>query len=166
MKSGHGKLNRNVGIVEKVIDNGQRIVLRSLRGGSRICRNKGFEVGELLCYTVNLKTGDIVELIPKKIADTLVYLGEHTDVQRLMEEIPHGILDEVFDDSGEGPTHPLLVDCSSGETGDLHIIGEDNGDYTTPDIDPNWDGNYYNVEPEDGDDCSLSLPLPPKSIES
>ena len=165
MKSGVGKINRNVGVVESVIDNGQRIVLRSLRGGKKVCANKGFTVGELLCYTINLRTGTIVELIPKKVADTLVFLGENTEIQRLMEDQGHGTLDESFD-CGEGPQDQILADCSVGESGDSHIIGESDGGYTTPNVDPNWDGNYYNVETEDGDHFRLPIPVPPEPFES
>jgi sporulation protein YlmC with PRC-barrel domain len=161
-----GKINRNVGIVEAVIDNGQRIVLRGLRGGKRICRNKGFEVGELLCYTINLKTGTIVELIPKKVADTLVFLGENTEIQRLMEDEPHGNIDDDAFDCGEGPQDTWMVDCSIRETGETHIVGADHGEYTTPNIDPNWDGNFHYVETEDRDTLCLPLPVPPESIES
>ena len=161
MKNGLGKLNRNVGIVEAVIDNGQRIVLRSLRGGKRICSNKGFEVGELLCYTINLNTGTIVELIPKKVADTLVFLGENVEIQRLLEEEPNGNFDgKGAFDSSKRPEDKSLVDCGGGGGGTTHTIGEDIGTHATPNLDSDWYGDIHYVEEEDGDSDNIPIPLP------
>ena len=158
------KLNRNTGIVEQVIDNGQKIVFRSFRGGKKIYKNKGFERGDILCYTLNQRTGEIVEFIPKKIADTLVFLGEHAEIQRLIEEEPHGNIhrEESFDCSARSEDQ-IMADCRSHENREIHIIGEDYGEHATPHLDPDWDGDFYHVEKEDGDLDNIPLPLPPGS---
>ena len=156
------KANENVGIVEEVLDGGQKILLRSLRGGTIICNNKGFEKGELLCYTINLETKKIVELIPKKIADAMVILGTQPTIQRIVE-VSHGTDGFESSDCGEGLQNPFAADCGGGEDGNTHIIGASIPDNSSEDFNPSWSGDFRFVEEEDGEDNCLYLPIPPES---
>lgn len=162
MKS--GRINDNVGIVDKVLDGGQTIVLRSLRGGKFICKNKGFEVGDVLCYTVNTISRSIEELIPKKIADGIALLGRFPVLQQTYttEEPPDDIDGNETVDCGEGPEVESPADLSGSVCGERHYLREYNGEDLTQDTEPCGIGGNDLVEEEDGDVDPLLYELSPE----
>ncbi len=77
-------INKNVAIVDRVLDGGQTIILHCELGGRFKCRNKGFEVGDVVCYTIDPLTQQVVHILPKDVADIKVLLAKEPTLQLAM----------------------------------------------------------------------------------
>lgn len=83
-------INSNVGRVVQVIKGGQRIIIAAARGGRFECQNKGFGLGEVLCYTFDTVTKQIVNLMPKALANAAALIAGAPDLQLASEGEGHG----------------------------------------------------------------------------
>lgn len=129
-------LNSNVGLVTKVF--GQQVELRLPKGGRVSAPNRGFEVGEAVCFTLDASGCNIVNIYPKDVADLKVALAQEPMLQSaIMEDYDDSIETDI---TGGGQE----TEGSPDSCGGIHRGGLDIGE-----------GDPYDpidYEDRDGDD--------------
>jgi len=125
-----------VGRVVAVVEGGQSIVIQAARGGRFTCQNKGFSLGDVLCYTFDSVTKKITTLVPKDIADIHAMIARDQHLQQALEEADH-----AGNNAGQGGQEQEIAfppDLGGGEVGtsdsDLLEWGAD----SEADFDPDW----------------------------
>src|SRR5574340_717233 len=152
-------LNRNVGIVDEVIGGGQKIVVKAQFGGRFTCRNRGFEVGDVICYLVDPLTQSVTNLMLKEVADAKVLLGENPDLHLAIQEDCDD--ETVHDPTGEGSETEIDPDCRSPEDRVLDTVGAGYCDNPLDLYDPTgFDCPDHMGAEEPGEADSLSFYLP------
>lgn len=107
-------LNKNVGIVTRLLDGGQRIELRLPKGGRIQCRNQGFEVGQTVCFTLDASKQNVIRVIPKEVADLQVAIAIDPYLQESLMEDPHDDIAENCPSDGYGPESSIDQCCGMG----------------------------------------------------
>jgi len=131
-------INANRGIVVSTSLNGNIIKIKTPRGGTFTCKNKGFETGERICFTLDALKQNVVKILPEEVADIkwalsqdapipgvasikppwFVLQNTDADLNLLFEEV---LSDEEFPEDetadGDGPENEVYPDICSGEFG-------------------------------------------------
>ena len=152
------QINSNVGRVVEVLKGGQRIIVQAMRGGRFACANKGFELGDVLCYTFDTVTKKITSLIPKAVADVQAMIARDEQLQLTLQE--DGNVRDSASKGGHGEEIEIPADqCSlvSGTTG-LELL--EWGESSYADFDPDWleRRRGFQDEGEWPDDIPFHLP--------
>ena len=118
-------INKNVAIVDRVLDSGQTIILHCKLGGRFTCRNQGFEVGDVVCYTIDPLTQQVVHILPKDVADLKVMLARDPDLQLAIVEDSDVEPFIAIDSSGYGQETEIDPDQGCGDSGEQDSFGAD-----------------------------------------
>lgn len=132
-------VNSNVAVVARLLDGGQRVELRLPKGGRAQAPNRGFEVGEVVCYTLDATGRRIVQILPKEVADLKVAIAQDPILQSALQEYDddtieddsesYGQEDESRADSGGG-THRKEVELwGDNEYDPIDYEDDDGVDY-------------------------------------
>jgi len=70
-------INENYGVVRWVSSNGGTIKIRLPRGGTATARNSGFEVGDVVAFTLDPTGTKVVKVLHKYVADLMVEIGKN-----------------------------------------------------------------------------------------
>lgn len=128
-------LNSNSAVVTRLLDGGRSVELRLPKGGRVSAPNRGFEIGEIVCYTLDATGRRIVTILPKEVADLKVAIAQDTMLQSALQEYDDDPIETDsagFGQEDEGNAH---------QGGGVHREGMEAG-------------NYYGHDPvdyEDGD---------------
>jgi hypothetical protein len=96
---GSRPINRFVGIVKKVSRNRSKIWIELPRGGTFLCRNEGFEVGEQVCFLLDPLKRHVLKVIPKDVADARWEMGQNEELQIYKVERPEDLVIPDEDDA-------------------------------------------------------------------
>jgi hypothetical protein len=131
-------INANRGIVVSTSLDGNIIKIKTPRGGTFTCKNKGFETGERICFTLDALKQNVVKILPEEVADIKWALSQDApvhgvasikppwfvlqdtdaDLNLLFEEV---LGDEEFPENeatdGDGPEDEVYTNICSGEFG-------------------------------------------------
>jgi len=127
-------LNSNRGTVTRILDGGMHIELRLPRGGRIQCANRGFEVGEVVCFTLDATGRNIIHVLPKDIADLKVAIAQDPMLTASLMEYDDDTIEDDQTDYGqedEGGAH---------QGRGIHRGGVDVRE-------------YYGLDPIDYEDC-------------
>ena len=94
-------LNSNVAVVSRLLDGGQRIELRLPKGGRAQARNRGFEVGDVVCFTLDATQTRIISIMPKEVADLKVAIAQDDVLQSALMEYDDDPTEEDLDGIGQ-----------------------------------------------------------------
>lgn len=143
--------NSNHGIVTKLLDGGNKVEVRLPRGGHLTCRNRGFEVGDEVCFSLDPSGTLITSITYKAIADMKVALAQDP-YTRLETEDPDANLEEdIFSD---GQEIEGLLDLCCGESGNGPSEWEDNINDPIGDEDGYWDDYYGGIDADSSGETS------------
>jgi len=133
------KITDNRGIVQRTLDNERLIEIKLPRGGTIQCRNKGFEVGEVVCFTLD-PMGHITNILPIDVALTKVEIAENRNIQNAIEAIKGDDYEDsdVKNVDGNRYGHPCSTDKSCTEHREITIGGEDYPEYSPEDEYFHW----------------------------
>lgn len=81
-------VNANYGIVRSVSHNRERIKIIAPRGGIFECQNAGFEIGQAVCFILDILGQQILKVLPKEIADLQLIAGLNPKLQEAMQKKP------------------------------------------------------------------------------
>jgi hypothetical protein len=153
-------INKNIAIVDRVLDGGQTIILHCKLGGRFSCRNQGFEVGDVVCYTIDPLTQQVVHLLPKDVADLKVMLARDPDLQLAIVEDSDVEQVITIDSSGYGQETEIDPDLGRGDSGEQDPIGSDYTFDPADLYDPAWvDGYDHMGEEAPGETDSVQIHL-------
>jgi hypothetical protein len=79
-------VNSNSAVVTRLLDGGQRVELRLPKGGRAQAQNRGFEVGEVVCFTLDATGKRIISILPKEVADLKVAIAQDPMLQSALQE--------------------------------------------------------------------------------
>ena len=130
------------GTVSRLIDNGNSIEIDLPRGGKLQCRNKGFEVGESVCFAIGSK-GNVISLLPCDVAKVKMEIAQNKNLQIILMEDHYERSIEHYDNrdgfSYEGSIDPCCQehreDSLRGENYNNNQSDYENGnwiEYTCP----------------------------------
>lgn len=94
-------LNTNVATVTRLLDGGQRVELRLPKGGRTSARNQGFEVGDVVCFTLDATQTRIISILPKEVADLKVAIAQDDALQSALMEYDDDTTEGDLSDNGQ-----------------------------------------------------------------
>lgn len=133
--------NSNQGIVSRLLDGGNKVEVRLPRGGRLTCRNRGFEVGDEVCFSLDPSGTLITSITYKAIADMKVALAQSPYANSETED-PDANLEIDLDSDGQEIEGLLDIRC--GELGEGYSVWEDYPDHPIGDENGDWD-DYHGI---------------------
>ena len=110
-------INSNVGWVVAELNGGQRITVEAARGGRFTCQNKGFQIGDVVCYLFDPVTKSITSLLPKKVADAEAMIAKDHALQLAIESGVRDGDENNVGKRGEGREVEIPFDPGCGVVG-------------------------------------------------
>lgn len=129
--------NKNYGVVSLVSEDRTKIKIKLPRGGFAEAQNEGFEVGDVVAFTLNPIGTRVLKVMLKYVADLMVEIGRNSTLQSALQ-------DEEASDEHNSERNGIVEDSpdlrpSAEECPDLYgrKRGEDDGigtDYPGPEV--------------------------------
>jgi len=101
-------LNSNTAVVTRLLNGGQRVELRLPKGGRTQAQNRGFDVGEIVCFTLDATGRRIVQILPKDVADLKVAIAQDPMLSAALQDYDDDTITDDYTGFGqedEGDPH-------------------------------------------------------------
>lgn len=115
------------GRIKRVSADRTEITVALPRGGTMVCRNEGFRIGEEVCFVLDPSKRHVTRVMPRDVAEIQAMLAADTYLQHAIMEPP-----ELREDkASNGPIYE--EDCYEG----IDATNESNNGQNTEN-DPDW----------------------------
>ncbi len=78
----------NVGRVKRVSADRTEITVALPRGGTLVCRNEGFRIGEEVCFVLDPSERHVIKVVPRDVAEVRAMLAADIYLQHAIMEPP------------------------------------------------------------------------------